>query len=77
MARDDTLAYHIVKNRFLMILKNEPAWGLVARLPLYLAHDVPRLLALALLRPRVLWRVLTAWPSYRQAWSKRRAAPQA
>jgi GT2 family glycosyltransferase len=68
LARSDDLAYHIAKNRFLMILKNEAAPQLLLRLPLYLVHDLPRLAVLAVLRPRVLWRVLTAWPLYRRAW---------
>jgi len=74
LGRPEALAFHMVKNRYLMILKNEAAWELVLRLPLYLGYDLPRFLALAVLRPRVLWRVLGAWRLYRDAWRQRGSA---
>ena len=71
LGRSDELAFHIMKNRFLMILKNESVSGMLWRLPLYLAHDLPRVALLLLIRPGVVWRLIRAGDAYKAAWARR------
>ena len=71
LGRSDEVAYHIVKNRFQAILKNESLPQLIARMPLYLGHHLPRLMLLALLRPRVILMLLSSPRVFSSAWSRR------
>ena len=73
----DGLAYHVVKNRYLSIIKNDSAAAFLRDLPFILGRDLLLWSYLVLRRPRVGWRVLADRDSRRRAWDRRRRAATA
>jgi hypothetical protein len=71
LGRDEFVQFHILKNRYLYLLKNEPLLGLLARLPLFLVADGAVLVAVLLRRPALFRRLLGIGPLLRRAWAKR------
>lgn len=73
LGRDPEVQYHILKNRYLFLVKNEPLGSLLLRLPLFAVVDGAVLIATAVLRPRVFLRLLRMAPLLARAWRARRA----
>jgi len=71
LGRDPAVQYHILKNRYLFLLKNEPITGLLLRAPVLALVDGGLLALVALLRPALFRRLLGIGPLLRTAWSKR------
>ena len=65
------MQFHILKNRWLFLLKNEPVPGLLLRAPLFLVFDGLVLLSTAILQPALFRRLRTIAPLLRRAWARR------
>jgi hypothetical protein len=72
LRRPPELRYHIVKNRYLTILRNDTRRGYLANLPFVLARDVAVAAALLLTSPGVLLRLLGSRSLFAAALEKRR-----
>lgn len=64
--------YHIVKNRWLMLIKNERAKDYLLRLPFILARDIAMLVYLLVSAPAAFMRLLLEPGIFVRAWQKRR-----
>jgi len=72
LRRPPELRYHIAKNRYLTILRNDTRRGYLANLPFVLARDVAVAGALLLTSPGVLLRLLGSRSLFAAALEKRR-----
>jgi GT2 family glycosyltransferase len=66
------VAYHAVKNRYLAMIKNDTATGVLVDLPFILSREVLLWGYLLLRRPQVGWRVISDGACRRRAWEQRR-----
>ena len=71
LGRNEDIQFHILKNRYLYLAKNESWLGILLRAPIFLVVDGAVLLATALTRPRLFLRLLGIAPLLRRALSKR------
>lgn len=70
--RPTEVKFHIVKNRYLTIIKND-RWGkTLLSLPYILGFDALLCLYLLIADPRVVWKLFTAGPFVKAAFRKRR-----
>lgn len=69
--RSAELKYHIVKNRWLMLIKNESLAGYLVRLPFILARDAALLAYLLFSAPSAFLRLGFAPGCFLRAWRKR------
>jgi len=72
LRRGAEVRYHILKNRYLVILRNDSVGGYVRNLPFILARDVATLGITVLLSPGVLARLWRTRELFREALRKRR-----
>lgn len=72
LGRPPDLRFHIVKNRYLTILRNDTAAGYLSNLPFILARDLATLLLLLTTSPRVLLRLWRERALFRGALERRR-----
>ena len=72
LARDDDLRFHIAKNRYLTVLRNDRPGAYLRDLPFVLARDVGTLGILLLTSPRVLVRLWREREAFRRALRLRR-----
>ncbi len=72
MAMPPRLRFHVVKNRWLTLIRNETVAGLLAHLPFILARDAVTLAVLALTSPGVLARLWRERAVFRRARELRR-----
>lgn len=70
--RSADLQYHIVKNRWLMMIKNERPLDYVRNAPFIWARDIAMLGYLTLFCPSALFRLVTSPAVFARAWQKRR-----
>lgn len=71
LSRGPEIRFHIVKNRYLTILRNETLRGYLANLPFILARDLAVLSLLAATSPRVLARLWRERAVFRRALERR------
>jgi GT2 family glycosyltransferase len=74
LGRPPEIRYHILKNRYLLLIKHGAAGALLRDLPFILATEAALWAALLLTSPRVLWRLLSDPSPLRRAWARRRGA---
>jgi GT2 family glycosyltransferase len=72
LGRPPAIRYHILKNRYLLLLKHERAGAWIRDLPFILITDLMLWGALLLTSPGVLWRLVTSPGPFHRAWSQRR-----
>lgn len=72
MGRRPEIRFHIAKNRYLTILRNDSLSGYLANLPFIWGRDVATILLLATTSPGVLVRLWKARGLFREAWRRRR-----
>jgi GT2 family glycosyltransferase len=72
LRRPPELRYHIAKNRYLTILRNDTPSGYLANLPFILARDLAVLGVLLVTSPGVVGRLLRSGPLFAAALEKRR-----
>jgi GT2 family glycosyltransferase len=72
LSRSPELRYHIVKNRYLTILRNDKTADYVRDLPFIVARDLATLALLLWHSPEVLPRLWKARAIFRRAWTLRR-----
>lgn len=72
LGRAPDVRFHIVKNRYLTILRNDSPGGYFANLPFILSRDIATLLLLLLSSPGVLARLWRERALFQQALQKRR-----
>ena len=70
--RSPEVRFHVVKNRWLTLLRNETAGGFLLHLPWILARDAVTLALLAGTSPSVLGRLWRARRLFAEAWEGRR-----
>lgn len=71
-SRPPEIRYHIAKNRYLTIVRNDTAGAFFRDVPFILARDVAMVALLACTSPSVLVRLVRAWPMLRDTWRGRR-----
>jgi len=69
--RSPEIRYHIVKNQWLMVIKNESICGFLCAFPFLLTRNSIILLYIILTCPSVLWMLLTRTGFFRRALRKR------
>ena len=72
LSRPPDLRYHIAKNRYLTILRNDMPKDYLKNLPFILARDLGTLAILSCYSPEVLRRLWKARPLFRRALELRR-----
>ncbi|MCP3979086.1 MAG: glycosyltransferase family 2 protein [bacterium] len=72
LGRSPEVRFHVVKNRYLCLLRNESAGGYLAHLPFIWARDLATLGLLALRSPGVLGRLWSARGLLGEAWKLRK-----
>jgi len=70
--RPTEIKFHIVKNRYLTIIKNDQWWKPLLSFPYILGFDALLYLYLVVADPRVLGRLLRAYPYFAAGFRKRR-----
>ena len=72
LRRPAEIRYHVVKNRYLTILKNDTLRDYLANLPFIAARDLATLILLACTSPSVLWRLWRGRRLFRETLRERR-----
>jgi len=72
LGRPPAIRYHILKNRYLLLLKHEGAGSWIRDLPFIVATDLILWGALLLTSPAVLWRLVVSPQPLLRAWAQRR-----
>jgi hypothetical protein len=72
LGRSPAIRFHIAKNRYLTILRNDTVGGYLVHLPFILTRDLAMLGLLALTSPGVLGRLWRERAIFRAAREKRR-----
>ncbi len=74
LARPAEVRFHVAKNRYLVILKNDSLGGYLRNLPFIWARDLAMAGVLALTSPRVLLRLWRERGIFREVFARRRLA---